>query len=57
MKFLFGFLFTFFISFENNCNNRTRLEVNIVTDQKTKIKNQNKFSTLVPNLPLCEYLF
>ena len=36
MKFLFDFLFTFFISFENNCNNTTPLEVNIDTDQKKK---------------------
>ena len=58
MKFLFDFLFTFFISFENKCNNTTALEVNIDTDQKkTKRKNQNKFSTLVSKLPRCEYFF
>ena len=32
-------------------NNTTRLEVNIGTDQETKI------SAIVSNLPLCEYLF
>ena len=34
MNFWFDFLFTFFISFENNCNITTPLEVNIGTDQK-----------------------
>ena len=38
-------------------NNATPLEVNIGMDQKTKIKNQSKFSAVVFNLPLCEYLF
>ena len=33
MKFLFDFLFTVFISFDN-CINTTPLEVNIGTDQK-----------------------
>ena len=36
MKSLFDFLFTFFISFENNCNNTTPLEANIDTDEKKK---------------------
>ena len=34
MKFLFDFLFSFFISFINDCNNTTHLEVHIGTDQK-----------------------
>ena len=32
------FCYTFFISFENNCNNMTHLEVNIGMDQKNKDK-------------------
>ena len=57
MKFLFDFLKILFISFENNCNNTTPLQVNIGTDQKKAKKNQNRFSALVFTLPLCEYLF
>ena len=51
MKFLFYFLFTFFISFENNCNNTTPLEVNIDTDQK---KQSERIKTSSPPLfPTC----
>ena len=62
MKFLFDFLFTVLISFENNLKNTTPLEVNIGTGQKkAKLKNQNKFSTLVSNatlwIPFLNYFY
>ena len=51
MKLLFDFLFTFLISFENDRNNTTPLEVNIDPDQK---KQSERMKTSSPPLfPIC----
>ena len=47
MKLLFDFLFTFLISFENDRNNTTPLEVNIDPDQK---KQSERIKTSSPPL-------